>query len=46
MPGVFGGGWYFMGALYDNKEDCRNNTHPWYNYWERLRELQQKEEKK
>lgn len=29
--------------LYDNKEDCRNQTHLWYDRWEELRELQQKE---
>ena len=29
--------------LYDNKEDCRNQTHSWFDNWEALRELQQKE---
>lgn len=29
--------------LYDNKEDCRNQTHSWFDRWEELRELQQKE---
>ena len=29
--------------LYDNKEDCKNQTHSWCDNWEYLRELQQKE---
>ena len=29
--------------LYDNKEDCRNQTHSWFDRWEQLRELQKKE---
>ena len=33
----------FRHDLYDNKEDCKNQTHYWYNNWEYLRELQQKE---
>ena len=32
-----------MGDLYDNKEDCRNQTHGWCDDWERLREIQQRE---
>lgn len=36
-------GWYYMRALYDNKEDCRNNTHMMYDGWERLRELEKEE---
>lgn len=32
-----------MRHLYDNKQDCRDETHNWYNGWERLRELQAKE---
>lgn len=30
--------------LYDNKEDCRNQTHGVCDYWERLREIQEKGE--
>lgn len=37
-------GWYYMSALYDNKEDCRHQEHLMYDHWERLRELQQKED--
>ncbi len=37
-------GWYYAWALYDNKQDCKDNTHCLYNRWEYLRELQQKEE--
>lgn len=29
--------------LYDNKEDCRNQTHMWCENWEHLRKLQQEE---
>lgn len=29
--------------LYDNKEDCRNQTHLWCENWEHLRELQRQE---
>lgn len=29
--------------LYDNKEDCRKQTHMWCENWEHLRKLQQKE---
>lgn len=36
-------GWYYPWALYDNKEDCRHVTHLFYDGWERLRELQQRE---
>lgn len=36
-------GWVFMSFLYDNKEDCKHNTHAWYHDWEDLRLLQQKE---
>lgn len=32
-----------MRHLYDNKQDCRDETHNWYNDWEALRELQRKE---
>lgn len=34
---------FAMSDLYDNKQDCRNRTHSCYSYWERLREIQQKE---
>lgn len=40
---LFGGGWYTMGSLYDNKEDCIHSEHSMYDDWEKLRELQQKE---
>lgn len=48
---VFGGrgecgrnpGWYYLRALYDNNQDCRDDTHWMYDEWERLREIQQKE---
>lgn len=36
-------GWYYMWALYDNKQDCRDGTHTLCDGWERLRELQVKE---
>ena len=29
--------------LYDNKQDCRNQTHMCCDYWEHLREIQRKE---
>lgn len=32
-----------MSQLYDNREDCKKQTHPLYNGWETLRELQNKE---
>ena len=31
--------------LYDNKEDCRNDTHMVYDDWEYLREAQKREER-
>lgn len=34
-------GWYYVWALYDNKQDCRDNSHCLYNGWEHLRRLQQ-----
>lgn len=36
-------GWYYVRALYDNKQDCREDTHWMYDDWERLRYLQQEE---
>lgn len=44
-------GWRELGAfamcdLYDNKEDCRNDTHPVYDNWEYLRKIQKEEETK
>lgn len=33
----------FMSQLYDNRQDCRDQTHPWVEDWEELRELQMKE---
>lgn len=32
---------FTRGQLYDNRNDCRNNTHDWVDDWERLRALQQ-----
>lgn len=34
-------GWYYLAALYDNKEDCKYQTHSWCNWWEKLRKIQQ-----
>ena len=42
---LMGGSWYHMGALYDNREDCRACVHSQCNYWEELRKLQQEESK-
>lgn len=36
-------GWTRMKDLYDNKEDCKNQTHFSYDNWQELRELQEKE---
>ena len=36
-------GWYFMRALYDNRQDCRDDTHWMYDGWEQLRAVQRKE---
>ena len=33
----------YMSQLYDNKEDCRNQTHSWYENWEELRKIQRQE---
>lgn len=33
-----------MSALYDNYQDCKDQTHYMYDRWEMLRELQQREE--
>ena len=33
----------YLHQLYDNKEDCRNQTHSWFERWEDLRRLQQEE---
>ena len=40
---LFGGGWYTMGSLYDNKEDCVHSAHSMYDRWEELREIQREE---
>ena len=42
-PDIFGGGWYHPSALYDNRQDCKDCTHSGYDWWEHLREIQQKE---
>lgn len=34
------------GKLYDNKDDCRNYTHDWFDGWEQLRKVQREEEQK
>ena len=46
MSEVFGGGWYYKGSLYDNKQDCKDSVHSWYHYWEDLRMLQGREAEK
>lgn len=33
-----------MSALYDNYQDCKDQTHYMYDRWEMLRELQQREQ--
>lgn len=33
-----------MGRLYDNKQDCKNMTHDWYDDWETLRKAQKEME--
>ena len=33
----------FMSQLYDNKQDCRDQTHQWSEDWRRLRGIQRKE---
>ena len=33
----------YRSQLYDNKEDCRNQSHAWMEKWENLREIQKKE---
>ena len=40
---TFGGGWYHMSALYDNKTDCKNWEHTMYDDWEELRKIQEAE---
>ena len=32
-----------MRHMYDNKQDCKDETHNFYSGWERLREIQQRE---
>ena len=34
----------YMSQLYDNKEDCRNQTHQWVEDWEDLRRIQREEQ--
>ncbi len=41
--GGYGYGHTPMSSLYDNKQDCRDQTHMMYDYWEHLRELVKKE---
>ena len=36
-------GEFSMCELYDNKQDCKWETHPAYNYWEKLRQIQEEE---
>ena len=40
---LWGGGWYYKGSLYDNKDDCRSCTHSWCHFWEDLRRMQEEE---
>ena len=42
--GGYGYGRTPKSALYDNKDDCRRQTHMMYDNWEYLRELQKGEE--
>lgn len=35
-----------MSQLYDNKEDCRNDTHMLFDGWEELRRIQREAEKR
>lgn len=44
MPDVFGGGWYTMAHLYDNKTDCLDGSHIMFDEWEDLRRIQKEEE--
>lgn len=30
---------FAMSDLYDNKQDCKDETHLGYSYWEHLREI-------
>ena len=41
----FGSPWvgFYKYALYDNKEDCKNQTHLLYNGWEELRKIQEED---
>ncbi len=34
---------FTMSDLYDNKQDCKDNSHYMYDGWERLREIQKEE---
>jgi len=45
-PDILGGSWYTKSSLYDNRQDCRDDTHLLYDNWERLRRLQEEEERK
>ena len=36
-------GTFSMRELYDNKQDCRDGTHAWFDNWEKLREIQKAE---
>lgn len=40
----FGYGRTHKYELYDNREDCRDQTHPCYDGWEELRQAQEREE--
>lgn len=40
---TYGGGWYSKANLYDNKEDCKAETHSMCHYWEELRKIQMRE---
>lgn len=33
-----------MRHMYDNKQNCKDETHNWFNNWEKLRELQREDE--
>lgn len=43
-PDLLGGGWYTLGNLYDNKEDCIHSEHCMFDGWEDLRAIQKEAE--
>lgn len=45
LSSSYPGNGYPLRQLYDNKQDCKDETHLFYDDWERLREIQRKERK-